>query len=82
MSKAEYKNGITMLTSGAYPNGVRYEGTDGWIFVTRGGYTATASDPVVQDRIQKALEASDPKILTSVIGPNEIHLYESNSQTR
>jgi hypothetical protein len=32
------------------------------------------------DRNQKALDASDPKILTSVIGPNEIHLYESSSQ--
>ena len=81
MSIAEYSNGITQLTSGTYPNGVRYEGTDGWIFVTRGGYTATSSDPVVQDRNQKALNASDPKILTSVIGPNEIHLYESDSQT-
>lgn len=80
MSIAEYKNGITMLTSGGYPNGVRYEGTDGWIFVTRGNYTATASDPVVVDANAKALDASDPKILTSVIGPNEIHLYESNSQ--
>ena len=79
MSKAEYKNGITQLTSGGYPNGVRYEGTEGWIFVTRGGYTATASDPVVQDRNSKALTASDPKIITSVIGPDEIHLYESNS---
>jgi len=80
MAKAEYKNGITMLTSGGYPNGVRYEGTDGWIFVTRGSYTATASDPVVVDSNAKALDASDPKILTSVIGPNEIHLYESKSQ--
>jgi myo-inositol 2-dehydrogenase/D-chiro-inositol 1-dehydrogenase len=80
MSKAEYKNGITQLTSGGYPNGVRYEGTEGWIFVTRGGYTATASDPVVQGRNSKALDASDPKILTSVIGPDEIHLYKSNSQ--
>ncbi len=80
MSVAEYKNGITQLTSGGYPNGVRYEGTEGWIFVTRGGYTATASDPVAMDRNQKALDASDPKILTSVIGPNEIHLYESSSQ--
>jgi len=80
MAKAEYSNGITMLTSGGYPNGVRYEGTEGWIFVTRGGYTATASDPVVQDSNTKALDASDPKILTSVIGLNEIHLYESNSQ--
>ncbi|MEI8225120.1 MAG: Gfo/Idh/MocA family oxidoreductase [Bacteroidota bacterium] len=80
MSKAEYKNGITMLTSGGYPNGVRYEGTEGWIFVTRGGYTATSSDPVVQDRNAKALDASDPKILKSVIGENEIHLYVSDSQ--
>ncbi len=79
MSKAEYKNGITQLTSGGYPNGVRYEGTEGWIFVTRGGYTATASDPVVKERNVKALTASDPKILTSVIGPDEIHLYVSNS---
>ncbi len=80
MSKAEYKNGITMLTSGGYPNGVRYEGSEGWIFVTRGNYRATESDPIPQGPGQKPLEASDPKILTSVIGPNEIHLYKSDSQ--
>jgi myo-inositol 2-dehydrogenase/D-chiro-inositol 1-dehydrogenase len=80
MSKAEYKNGITQLTSGGYPNGVRYEGTEGWIFVTRGNYTATPSDPVAQGINTKALDASDPKILTSVIGPNETHLYVSESQ--
>lgn len=80
MSVAEYANGITMLTSGGYPNGVRYEGTEGWIFVTRGNYVATASDPVSANRNTKALDASDPKILTSVIGPNEIHLYESSDQ--
>jgi myo-inositol 2-dehydrogenase / D-chiro-inositol 1-dehydrogenase len=34
--KHEYENGITVFTSGGYPNGIRYEGTDGWIFVTRG----------------------------------------------
>lgn len=80
MSKAEYKNGITLLTSGGYPNGVRYEGSEGWIFVTRGSYTATASDPVVVDSNAKALDASDPKILQSVIGENEIHLYVSENQ--
>jgi myo-inositol 2-dehydrogenase/D-chiro-inositol 1-dehydrogenase len=80
MSKAEYKNGITMLTSGGYPNGVRYEGTEGWIFVTRGSYRATESDPVPQGQVNKALEASNPAILTSVIGPNEIQLYKSESQ--
>jgi predicted dehydrogenase len=80
MSIAEYDNGITQLTSGNYPNGVRYEGTDGWIFVTRGNYRATASDPVSMENNTKALDASDPKILTSVIGPDEIHLYESDNQ--
>jgi predicted dehydrogenase len=80
MAKAEYKNGITMFTSRTYPNGIRYEGTEGWIFVTRGNYRATDSDPIPDGPGQKPLEASDPKILTSVIGPNETHLYESSSQ--
>jgi len=80
MSIAEYKNGVTQLTSGSYPNGVRYEGTEGWIFVTRGNYRATDSDPVSRDQTNKPLQASDPKILTSEIGPNEIHLYDSKSQ--
>jgi myo-inositol 2-dehydrogenase/D-chiro-inositol 1-dehydrogenase len=80
MAKAEYANGITMLTSGGYPNGIRYEGTDGWIFVTRGNYTASASDPVQQSTNSKALDASDPKILTSVIKENEIHLYKIDNQ--
>jgi predicted dehydrogenase len=80
MAKAEYANGVTMFTSGGYPNGVRYEGTEGWIFVTRGAYTASPSDPVRAQQNTKALEASDPKILTSVIGPNELHLYESKDQ--
>lgn len=79
-AKAEYKNGITMYTSGGYPNGVRYEGTEGWIFVTRGDYTASPSDPVQAKSNNKALDASDPKILTSVIGEKEIHLYKIDDQ--
>lgn len=78
MVKAEYANGIQMFISQGYPNGIRYEGTDGWIFVSRGNYSATASDPVSLKKNQKALNASDPKILTSVIGPDEIHLYKSD----
>jgi len=80
MSIAEYKNGVTQMTSGSYPNGVRYEGTEGWIFVTRGNYRATDSDPVSADQTNKPLQASDPKILTSVISPGEIHLYKSDNQ--
>lgn len=77
MVKAEYDNGITMFTSGGYPNGIRYEGSEGWVWVSRGSYTASASDPVAQGNNAKALDASDPKILQSVIGPGEIHLYQS-----
>ncbi|MDR1860144.1 MAG: Gfo/Idh/MocA family oxidoreductase [Bacteroidales bacterium] len=77
---AEYANGITMYTSGKFPNGIRYEGDKGWIFVTRGNYTASASDPVKAGQNQAALSASDPKILTSEIKDNEIHLYKSANQ--
>ena len=79
MSKAEYANGVTMLTSGGYPNGVRYEGTEGWIFVTRGNYRATESDPIPQGQANPPLTASDPKIMAP-IGEKELHLYVSDSQ--
>ncbi|MFC3881486.1 Gfo/Idh/MocA family protein [Algoriphagus namhaensis] len=77
MVKAEYENGLQMFTSGGYPNGIRYEGEEGWIWVSRGNYVASASDPVSKENSSKALDASDPRILDSVIGPNEIHLQVS-----
>lgn len=80
MVKAEYEDGISMLTSGGFPNGIRYEGEEGWIFVTRGAYRATPSDPIPENNGVKSLDASDPKLLNSVIGPDEIHLYKSEEQ--
>ena len=77
MVKAEYDNGVVMLTSGGFPNGIRYEGTEGWIWVSRGNYVASSSDPVAQGNNAKALDASNPKILQSVIGENEIRLTRS-----
>lgn len=79
MVKQEYANGITVYTSGGFPNGIRYEGTDGWIFVTRGAYRATPSDPIPEGST-KALDASSEDILRSQIGENEIHLYVSEEQ--
>jgi predicted dehydrogenase len=76
-TEALYANGVRMVVSNELPNGIKFEGTKGWIFVTRGNYQATASDPVANSQGVKPLEASDPGIITSVIGPNEIHLYES-----
>lgn len=79
MVKHEYENGITVYTSGGYSNGIRYEGEDGWVFVSRGNYQATASDPTSEGN-KKALDASSDKILQSVIGDDEIKLYESHEQ--
>jgi len=72
-----FENGVTVLAGNEYPNGVKFIGSEGWIFVTRGDYSATASDPVSKGNNTKSLVASDPKILTSVIGPDEIHLIDS-----
>jgi myo-inositol 2-dehydrogenase / D-chiro-inositol 1-dehydrogenase len=75
--EAHYATGETMLINGSYPNGIRFEGSDGWIFVTRGDYKVTPSDPKSNAANGQALSASDPRILKSPIGPDEIHLYRS-----
>ncbi len=72
-----YANGVRMIVSGAFPNGIKFIGTEGWVFVSRGNERVTASDPVAALLDPKALAASDPKIIKSVIGPDEVHLYES-----
>jgi predicted dehydrogenase len=74
-TEARYANGMSMSISGDYPNGIKFIGTKGWIFVTR-EENVTASDPGGPKG--QPLEASDPKILDSVIGPNEIHLATAN----
>src|SRR5207249_2854447 len=79
-TEARYANGVTMYISGDYPNGVRFVGHKGWIFVSRGDEKVTESDPVAKLKDVKALSASDPKIIESEIGPDEIHLYVSKDQ--
>ena len=75
-----YANGVKMIVSNELPNGIKFEGSEGWIFVTRGNYRASSSDPVQNDANAKALTASNDKIITSVIGENEINLYRSAEQ--
>jgi predicted dehydrogenase len=79
LTHAIYANGVTMDISGDFPNGIKWYGTKGSLFVTRdeqASPTAAAGEKV---NIQP-LVASDPKILDSVIGPDEIHLYTSSEQ--
>lgn len=45
--EAEYENGVTMVVSSNERMGVRFEGTEGWVWVTRGGHEA--SDPAIWD---------------------------------
>ena len=72
----KYANGVTMAIDDKYTNGVRFEGSDGWIFVSRGDARTTASDP--SSAFGKALEASDPKILNTPLGAADVRLHRSN----
>ncbi|MFW5901286.1 MAG: Gfo/Idh/MocA family protein, partial [bacterium] len=75
----KYANGIVMDISNKNDQGVKWVGTDGWISVKRGAAQVTASDPSSEDE-GKSLDASDPKILESEIGSDEIQLYRSDME--
>ncbi len=79
-TEANYANGVHMSVSGDYPNGIKFYGSKGWIFVSRGNEQVTGSDPTAKLKDATALASSDPKIIQSVIGSDEIHLYESKDQ--
>jgi predicted dehydrogenase len=77
ITHAKYANGVQMSVSNEYPNGIKFEGTNGWIFVSRGDAQVTSTDPSKPVIAAKKLDASDPKILDSVIAPDEFHLMPS-----
>ncbi len=66
--KLSYANGVTTTISDELPNGVRFEGENGWIWVTRGG----ASSP-------KSLNASDPKLLQVPESELKTRLHKSQN---
>jgi hypothetical protein len=58
----EYANGVKMIGESIGPRGIKFEGTDGWIFIyIHGG----------------DLQAEPASLLKEVIGPNELHLGRS-----
>ena len=67
-----YPNGVQLIMDNAFPNGIRFEGTEGWVFCARGAAQVTASDPGAgaQRDGRASLDASDLKILTAPYGPD------------
>jgi predicted dehydrogenase len=63
-----YADGTVLIMDQSFPNGIRWEGTDGWVFCARGAEQVTSSDPNATEAKsprQKALDASNPAILTA-----------------
>jgi len=73
--RARYANGVAVYLSEKYPNGLRFIGEEGWLWVTRGRYTPEMAR--VSDKRSTVLDASDLRILRDGIKPNEIHLHAS-----
>jgi hypothetical protein len=57
-----YPGDIRMTVTDKFPNGIRFIGDEGWIFVSRDAQ-ATSSDPNSPSTPLKPLDASDPKLL-------------------
>jgi myo-inositol 2-dehydrogenase/D-chiro-inositol 1-dehydrogenase len=57
-----YPGNVIMTVSDELPNGIKFIGNEGWIFVSRDA-SQTASDPSGRTTSLKSLDASDPKLL-------------------
>ena len=57
-----YPGNVIMRVSDKLPNGIKFIGDDGWIFVSRDA-SQTASDPTGRATSLKSLDASDPRLL-------------------
>lgn len=69
-----YANSVTMVIDNNFPNGVRFEGEEGWIFVGRGG---GKPDPAKPEE-SLGFAASNPELLKAEIPPGGIHLHQSS----
>jgi myo-inositol 2-dehydrogenase / D-chiro-inositol 1-dehydrogenase len=57
-----YAGNVQVVVGDRFPNGLKFIGDDGWIFVSRDAQ-ATASDPSINTGNLKPLDASDPRLL-------------------
>ncbi|MBZ5582441.1 MAG: Gfo/Idh/MocA family oxidoreductase, partial [Acidobacteriia bacterium] len=73
--RADYAGGVAMYISDFYPNGVKFVGEEGWIWVTRGNYRL--GDSAEGRPRSNVLDASDLRILRNGIKDGEIRLHAS-----
>ncbi len=59
-----YPGGVQVILDDKFENGLRFEGSEGWIFCRRSAEKVTASDPNVASEKTGPLRASDPKLLS------------------
>ena len=65
--KCKYANGVEMIGTSNEPRGIKFVGTDGWIFVHIHGCS---------------LEASNPDLLKIKLGPNDVSLGRTRGHHR
>jgi predicted dehydrogenase len=75
-----YPNGAQVILDNSFPNGIRFEGTSGWVFCARGSAQVTSSDPgaAAQKEGRSSLEASDPRLLTAPYGATDVRWAASD----
>ena len=78
----QYANGVQLILDDTYPNGIRFEGSDGWVFCARGAAQVTASDPTVSASAPKALDASDPHIIQTPFTERDVRWMPSDNHYR
>jgi myo-inositol 2-dehydrogenase / D-chiro-inositol 1-dehydrogenase len=73
--RADYPNGVAMYISDAYPNGIKFLGENGWLWVTRGNWRV--EDAAEGRKRSEILDASDLRILREGVKDTEIRLHVS-----
>jgi myo-inositol 2-dehydrogenase/D-chiro-inositol 1-dehydrogenase len=73
--RADYPGGIAVYMSDKYPNGIKFLGENGWLWVTRGEYQPGSLGP--DKPRSEVLDASDLRWLSEGLRANETRLHHS-----
>jgi predicted dehydrogenase len=57
-----YANDVEIILDNKFENGLKFVGTEGWVFCSRGAVRVTSSDPNSPNSGKSALRWSDPKL--------------------